>query len=236
MKIFPIKTTISKTFKLIFSKKYILHFLIVGLVIAFISFMANTVFNYFLTLPQTAIPPILVLFSIFLCTLIYLYGFSYILSYVYNFCSDISNETLQDMKVYFKKAQLTAFPVLGSTLLFGLIMLGGILLLIIPGFIWSVKYFFTPIISALEGKKAKEALKESKSLVKGNFWQIIIRLIIFYLISSFPGLIISSINPNLNFIQIFFLPITSLFYIVLYNNLKYVKQNSQPLPQNSQGV
>ena len=234
--ILPIKTVILKTFKLVFKKEYLYKFVIIGAIFSLITFLLNLVINYFVNLSINQFPPFLIIIALLLSAFLYLYSFSFMISFIYNFCLDVSVESVQNTNNYLMKAYQTSFQVLGSILTFGFIIFGGIILLLIPSIIWGVKYFFTSIISALEGKKPKEALKESKLLVKGYFWQILLRLIIFYLISSFPGLIISSINSNFSFIQTFFIPITSLFYVILYNNLKYINQNSQQLLQNVQRI
>lgn len=234
--ILPIKTVILKTFKLVFKKEYVYKFVVIGIIFSLVIFLLNLVISYFINLSINQFSPLLIIVALLLSAFLYLYSFSFMLSFIYNFCLDVSVEAVTNIKNYFIKAYQTSFLVLGSMLTFGLIIFGGVILLLIPSIIWGVKYFFTPMISALEGKKPKEALKESKLLVKGYFWQILFRLVIFYLISSFPGLIISSINPNLSFIQTFFLPITSLFYVILYNNLKYKNQNNQPPLQNVQGI
>lgn len=221
----PIKTVILKTFKLVFKKEYVGKFAIIGIFVSVITFLTNLSFNYLLTLPVNEIGLFLTIISLLISVFIYIYIFSFVLSFIYNFCLAVSIESFQSINKYINLAYKTSFNVLGSIIIFGLIVFGGMILLIIPSIIWGVKYFFTPMISALEGKKAKEALKESKLLVKGHFWQILLRLIVFYFISSFPGIIISSINTDLSFIQPFFLPITSLFYVVLFNNLKYKYNN-----------
>lgn len=227
--ILPIKTVISKAFKLVFKKEYLIKFIIIGIIVTVVTYLTNLLFNFFYSLSVNNFSPFLIIISLLLSIFLYLYSFSFMLSFIYNFCIDVSVETVQNVKTYITKAYKTSFPVLGSMVIFGLIIFGGIILLIIPSLIWGVKYFFTPIISAIEGTKPKEALKESKLLVKGHFWQILLRLVIFYIISSFPGIIISSINPNLSFVQTFFLPVTSLFYVILYNNLKYKNQINQNL-------
>lgn len=234
--ILPIKTVVLKTFKLVFKKEYLYKFAVIGAIFSLITFLLNLVINYFVNLSINQFPPFLIIFSLLLSTFLYLYSFSFMLSFIYNFCLDVSIESVQNIRNYLTKAYQTSFQVLGSMITFGLIIFAGIILLLVPSVIWGVKYFFTPMISALEGKKPKEALKESKLLIKGHFWQILFRLIVFYIITSFPGLIITQINPNLSFIQTFFLPITSLFYIILYNNLKYKNQNNQQPLQNVQRI
>ena len=226
-KILPIKTVITKTFKLIFKKEYLNKFIIIGVTLSLANYLSNFIFNYFINLPTNQFPTFIVVISLLLFIFLYLYFLGFMLSFVYNFCLDVSTESLQDIKSYTNKAYKRSFPTLGTTLIFGLIVFAGSILFFVPSVIWGVKYFFAPIISATEGKKTKEALKESKTLVKGHFWQILFRLIVFYVITSFPGIIISSVNSNLSFIQTFFLPITYLFYMVLFNNLRYKNQNSK---------
>jgi len=233
----PIKTVITKTFKLVSKKEYLSMFFAIGTILSLVTYLSNMIFNYFINLSINQFPPFLIIISLILCTFLYLYFFAFVLSFIYNFCLDISVETTHNINYYITKSYNSGFLVLGSTVIFGLITFAGVILFLIPAIIWGVKYFFTPMISALEGKKTKEALKESKILVKGYFWQILLRLIVFYIVSSFPGIILSSINPNLTFIQTFFLPITSLFYVVLFNNLRYKNQiKQQPIQQPLQNT
>ncbi len=62
-----------------------------------------------------------------------------------------------------------------TTVLFGLIVFGGALLLIIPGIIWAVMFSLAPLISIFEKRSAVEALKRSKALIQGHwldvFWR-----------------------------------------------------------------
>jgi len=225
-KLLPIKSVIAKTFKLVFSKKYFHKFFIIGFILTISNYLFNVLFEFFLNTPSTVISPLLILIAILLTFFIYYYFLSFTSSFVFNFCLGISIEEEINFKIYLKKSQKNNFRVMGTFLLIGLIIFSGAVLFVFPAIIWGVKYFFSPMISAIEEKKPKEALKMSKDITKGYFWQILFRLVIFYLISSFPGLIISSINSNLNFLQVFFLPITTLFYVVLYTNLKYKFQNS----------
>jgi len=235
-KILPIKIVITKTFKLVFKKEYLTKFVIVGTVLSLVTYLSNIIFNYFVNLSINQFSPFIIIISLLLFCFLYVYFFSFLLSFIYNFCLDVSIESLHNINYYIIKSYNTSFLVLKSMIVFGLIILGGIILLFIPAIIWGVNYFFSPIISSIENKRTRDALKESKLLVKGYFWQILFRLIIFYIISSFPGIIISSINPNLSFIQTFFLPVTSLFYVVLFNNLRYKNQinNQQPVQQSLQ--
>jgi len=83
-----------------------------------------------------------------------------------------------------------------------LIILGGLVLLIIPGLIFIVWFMFSQYALIFEEKKGFQALKRSKELVKGRFIDVIYRVVVFtvfmipvYFIISFSvgliGLLIS---------------------------------------------
>ena len=57
------------------------------------------------------------------------------------------------------------------SILQGLIVLGGILLLVIPGIIFIIWYAFATMAVILEEKRPREALAFSHSLVRGRFSQ-----------------------------------------------------------------
>ena len=59
-----------------------------------------------------------------------------------------------------------------SELLYGLIVLGGTILFIIPGIIWSLKYMLAPYLVIDKGMKPMEAIKLSGQMTKGFKWQL----------------------------------------------------------------
>lgn len=60
-----------------------------------------------------------------------------------------------------------------TSLLTSLAILGGTLLLVIPGLIVANYLVFSLVILAFEGKAGSEALGRSMELVKGRFWQTV---------------------------------------------------------------
>lgn len=66
-----------------------------------------------------------------------------------------------------------------TSLLYILIVLGGAILLIIPGIIWGIRYVFAPYAVICEGISGKEALSRSEILTEGRFWSIFWREIVF---------------------------------------------------------
>ncbi len=75
------------------------------------------------------------------------------------------------------------WPAIFTSILGGLAVLGGIILLIIPGIIFSVWFAFGTYAVAMDGKRGAEALSWSKNLVKGRWWATLWRLLL-------PGLIL----------------------------------------------
>lgn len=71
----------------------------------------------------------------------------------------------------------------------GLIILLYSLLLVIPGIVWSIWLAFGVFIFAFEGIKGKKALDRSKELVKGFWWTVAARFLIWTIFSGIIGFI-----------------------------------------------
>lgn len=61
---------------------------------------------------------------------------------------------------------------IGVSILYSLIVLGGLILLIIPGIIWAVKYSMSTFILIDTNAGIKESLRKSGELTQGNKWNI----------------------------------------------------------------
>ena len=62
---------------------------------------------------------------------------------------------------------------LGVSILYPLAVLGGLILLIVPGIFWAVRFSFSPIILVDTKVGPVVAMKESYAITKGNFWKIL---------------------------------------------------------------
>ncbi len=78
-----------------------------------------------------------------------------------------------------------------TNLMAGVVSLGLLLLGIIPGIIWMLYYSFVSYVVAIRKKSGWEALRYSKSLVKGHWWRTLGFIISFYLAALFAGISIS---------------------------------------------
>jgi uncharacterized membrane protein len=106
-----------------------------------------------------------------------------------------------------------------TSLIYGLIILGGFILLIVPGIIWALKYFLAPYFSIDKGMGYKEALKASAEATKG------VKTKIFLLMLLMGAMVIVSIIPFflglLVTIPLCFV-VTGLLYVRLSGNTENV--------------
>lgn len=125
-------------------------------------------------------------------------------------------------------------------IVYSLIILGGLILFIIPGIWWSIMFCLASVSIVLEDKGIIEALKRSKELVKGYWWAVLGRLILFglillaiYLIALIPlsiilGLLRLSgyevVAVLQNLAQLVFGPMYLAYMVLLYSELQKIKQ------------
>ncbi|MBI2098992.1 hypothetical protein HYT45_01090 [Candidatus Uhrbacteria bacterium] len=81
-----------------------------------------------------------------------------------------------DVKKLGEDAARKFLPVLIVSILAGLAMLGGFLLFVIPGIIFSIWFAFAYYEAILHGAKGADALKKSRRLSRGRFWAALWRL------------------------------------------------------------
>lgn len=136
------------------------------------------------------------------------------------------------------------------SILTGLAFLGGTVLLVVPGIIFSVWFSFAAIIFIIEGTKGTEALRSSKELVRGKFWPVLWRWIATYIVYGLiltviilipiyliglafgqPASGFNEVSPwwaalLSNIVYSFAVPLFAAIGVLLYNGLK--KEKSAP--------
>lgn len=126
-------------------------------------------------------------------------------------------------------------PLLVIGLLTGLIILGGFILLIIPGIIFAIWYSLAPIILIDEGTKGWSALKRSRDLVKGHGIDVFLRflvIVIILIVLSLPARFVFDPNSLVDdiynaVISLITGPLVALYTVQLYKNLKEIKSAPQ---------
>lgn len=121
---------------------------------------------------------------------------------------------------YFKLAWNRKWEIIGLFLLTSLLTMLGFIFLIIPGIIVGFFLVFAPFVLILEKKGVMDSMAESFKLVKDNFWEIFVRLLLIYL--SFMVIAIFSnfiplANIAVNFLSSIFMAI---YLYLLYDNVK----------------
>lgn len=105
----------------------------------------------------------------------------------------LNNQELPTFRSMLGSTSHLIWPVILTSLLISLVVLGGILLFVIPGIIFMVWYSFTYYTVIFDGQRGTNALRASKSLVVGRWWQMIWRMFAPIFLFNLIGWVISVI-------------------------------------------
>jgi len=94
----------------------------------------------------------------------------------------IYNKEKPDAEKIYQISWEKIIPLLWVSILTGLAIFGGTLLLIIPGILFAVWFGFSSVICVLEGTRGSAALSESKQLVSGKWWSVFWRFLATYFV------------------------------------------------------
>jgi uncharacterized membrane protein len=105
------------------------------------------------------------------------------------------------------------------TLVLGIIIFFGLILLVIPAIIFGIWYSFTLLLVLDKDMGIGEALKKSKEMVNGKFWKILGRTAIFGLFSILISIVVSIVPFVGEFAVSFLSPLFMLPFYLLYRDL-----------------
>ncbi|MGR3311486.1 MAG: hypothetical protein ACUZ77_12035 [Candidatus Brocadiales bacterium] len=119
------------------------------------------------------------------------------------------------------------------TILFGLVIVGGMILLIIPGIIFFTWYFLCYYVLVCENITGRAALSRSRELVRGYWWSVTTRVVFLFVMVGGISFIISFIPFFGGILHILFyylieLPFSTIYFFILYKNLEAVKRPLSP--------
>ncbi len=144
-----------------------------------------------------------------------------------------SKEDSLDVSKLLSKSSGMILPLALVSILAGLAVVGGLILLIVPGIIFAIWFAFSAFTLILENKRGTEALKASKALVVGRWGAVFSRIILLALsvlgisilvsiiLSIFPYKIHTILSAGLS--AFFVSPIATIFSYLLYKELKAKK-------------
>lgn len=112
------------------------------------------------------------------------------------------------------------------SLLVGLVVLAGIILLIIPAIIFGVWFMFSTYVLVVEGTGGTAAMRRSKFYARGKFWGLVGRMLVIMLLSMIPSIITSASESELltipfSLISAFVIsPVSGIYFFKLYQGAK----------------
>ncbi len=132
------------------------------------------------------------------------------------------------VKEAFKEGRSKFLPFLIASILVSLVVGVGFLLLIIPGIIFSVWLTFVSYTVICEDKRNFGALKRSKELVKGYWWQVLGRIIclsVIMVICSFLSQLIFQVFGAIVF-SVLSSPFGVVYSYLIYKDLRRIKSET----------
>ena len=166
-----------------------------------------------------------------------------------NLYNAILNKEIVGLKDSLSQNSKYLWPVIWSSFLMFLAVVGGLFLLIIPALIFAIWFTYTFYVVIFEDVKGITALKNSKKMVSGRWWKTLWLIlaptifygVLFYVVQnilylpltifltkgSWIYLLYKSLSVNI--ISAFFTPLSALPMIYLYFSAKE-NPASQPLP------
>lgn len=97
-------------------------------------------------------------------------------------------------------AQIYVINYFSTSIIYGLIIFGGLILLVVPGIIWAIMFSLAPIIAVFEKASASNALSRSKALIKGHWWDVFWRGLLLGLTIAAISIIGAGVFTAFNFI------------------------------------
>jgi hypothetical protein len=118
--------------------------------------------------------------------------------------------------------------VLGASILVGIVVAIGIILLVIPGIIFATMLAVTIPVLVIERKGVTASMSRSWELVKGHFWHVLGTIVVAALIAGFVGGLIGLIGGSNWFLawifgsigQIIVAPFSAMVTVLLYLDLR----------------
>lgn len=116
------------------------------------------------------------------------------------------------------------FRYLGVTILYGLIVVGGLVLLIVPGIMWSIQFQFARYFVVDKEMGPIEALKASSKLTKGCRWDIF-GFNVLMLLVTFLGFLCCCIG------YLIAIPVCEVATAFVYRRLQETQEGPEILPE-----
>ncbi len=200
-------------------RKYVVWFVVSGVIFTLVSRLFVVIppllFIAMQSAEQTTIYIILIIVSLLVFCYITVFSFSLFLL--------VSRRILRGQDISLKTSMIEAYHTVGKTaltiFLFGLFVLLGCIVLVIPGLLLAIFFFFAPTISVL-AKNNKHPFKQSRALFKGRFWAVLLRLLIVYVFVVVPPYLLSKWNTDVGQLWGITTSFSSLLFTKIYLDIE----------------
>jgi|GEM_PF-1892974 hypothetical protein len=128
--------------------------------------------------PFAYVPRFVVIIIVVVLVLVY-FAFAVLSSIaIFLNANKVYNNEKAELVGSYKKGLNLFFPVLFVSVIRSLIVLGGTLLLIVPGIIWGLRYAFAEQAVIAEGKRGMAALRRSKEITNGKLFRLFVNTLV----------------------------------------------------------
>lgn len=103
---------------------------------------------------------------------------------------DMSGGRAADTRRALTRAFEVFGPALWTVLLFALGVAAGLFLLVLPGLYLSIRWYFGTQSVVADGLSGVAALERSGELVRGNWWRVIVTILVINAVVVIPGLLV----------------------------------------------
>ena len=168
-----------------------------------------------------------------------LYGIAFILSLLSSMATIYALRDNSDVTTSYRSALPRLRGFIWLTVVTIAVMLGGVVMLVVPFFIFCVWFLFASYVFVDEGTGGLAALLKSKEYARGHWWAIVGRCLLLWLVAiviMIPlGIIIAFLPDTLEKVfaqvpQLLLAPFTTAAFWILYNSLK---SSASATPQSS---
>ena len=216
-------STIKQAFFLVGNRTHFLLYLLLGVIAAAAPLALTPLAQFIATRPRLdGLAFLIILFSLSVFALAANWFTAVLLTLNYHVASG-QDKPLKD---YLLTGLASLVKLFVTNLAYMAVVALGLFLLLVPGVLFLVWFFFAPTIVVVEGT-GLSAFRQSRQLVTGRYFKVLIRLLTFYALFAIPNLLLNRINPLLGALWTVTGPFYSLLYMLLYLDLKRVNTPGQ---------
>ena len=138
-----------------------------------------------------------------------------------------------DFKESYRRSTKVFWPLIWVSILIGVVTLGGIVMLIVPGIMMGIWFVFSRYLVIAENRRGMDALTQSREYARGYWWAIFGRMLLMGIVVAVASAIVSGILTGIfgailapvvsALIWVFVVPFGVVYPYIIYKNLAALK-------------